>query len=93
MNRTTPYPVIFSDKEQEEIEKFKKNKKIDRRFYDRLNAIIYLSQGKTEKNAAELLNKTIRWVIKWRKRFFYNRIQGLYDSPRAGRPPLFSPTG
>jgi len=30
-------------------------------------------------------------VSKWRKRFFEERLPGLEDLPRAGRPPAFSP--
>jgi putative transposase len=91
MNRTTPYPIILSKKEINEFHKVQKQKSIDRRFYERMKAIIYISEGKTEKTVAELLNKTIRWVIKWRKRFFNKRIDGLYDLSRPGRPPIFSP--
>ena len=32
-------------------------------------------------------------VSKWRKRFFYERLEGLSDRPRGGRPGSFSPSG
>jgi hypothetical protein len=32
-------------------------------------------------------------VSKWRKRFFRDRLAGLDERPRQGRPPVFSPSG
>lgn len=31
-------------------------------------------------------------VSKWRRRFFYHRIEGLRDLPRSGAPRAFSPS-
>jgi transposase len=30
-------------------------------------------------------------VSKWRKRFFEERLEGLENLPRSGRPPSFPP--
>ncbi len=32
-------------------------------------------------------------VSQWRKRFFEQRMTGLEDRPRRGRPPTFPPSG
>jgi transposase len=32
-------------------------------------------------------------VSQWRKRFFEQRLAGLEDRPRRGRPPTFPPSG
>jgi transposase len=32
-------------------------------------------------------------VSQWRKRFFEQRLAGLEDRPRRGRPPAFPPSG
>ncbi len=93
MNHGTIYFIELSENEKAQIKEFKRNKIVDRRFYDRLMAIQLLSKGQTMKDVSDLLGKTERWVAKWRKRFFQKRLEGLNDLPRSGRPLFFSLEG
>jgi transposase len=60
-----------------------------------LRARIVLACAEGEENAsiAERLEIALNTVIKWRKRFFEERIVGLADRKRSGRPRTFSPSG
>ena len=51
------------------------------------------SQGLQNKQIAERLSLPVQIVAKWRKRFFEERLPGLEERPRRGRPGVFPPTG
>jgi transposase len=42
---------------------------------------------------AERLGVALNTVIKWRKRFFEEGVDGLADRKRSGRPRTFPPSG
>jgi len=49
------------------------------------------AQGFDNKTIGERLSLPRQIVSKWRKRFFEQRLDGLEDTPRSGRPSAFSP--
>ena len=51
---------------------------------ERAQALVLLDAGCHTKYVAKYLNKSERWVRKWRQRS--NVRQGLADKPRTGRP-------
>lgn len=59
-----------------------------------VRARIVLAAAGDEENAsiAERLGVALNTVIKWRKRFFEEGIDGLTDRKRSGRPRSFSPS-
>ena len=59
----------------------------------RAKAILMAAQGLENKEIGERLDLPRQIVSKWRKRFFEERLAGLEDRPRRGRPPAFSPSG
>ena len=54
-------------------------------------AILLASAGLENKEIGERLDLPRQIVSKWRKRFFEERLDGLQDRPRQGRPCRFSP--
>lgn len=49
------------------------------------------AQGSANDQIAASLSVPRQIVSKWRKRFFEERLAGLEDEPRTGRPPGFPP--
>ena len=57
----------------------------------RAKIILYAAEGLTNKEIGERLDTPRQIVSKWRKRFFDQRLAGLQEQPRRGRPGQFSP--
>lgn len=59
----------------------------------RSKIVLLAASGLDNQHISQLLEVPRRIVTKWRKRFYLERLDGLEDRPRCGRPPHFSPSG
>jgi hypothetical protein len=59
----------------------------------RANVILGVHRGLTVKEAAHQAGLSETHARKWLKRFLQQRLQGLNDAARPGRPATFSPSG
>ena len=59
----------------------------------RARIVLLAADGVTNVAVARRLDVDVDVVSKWRKRFFEQRLAGLEDRPRRGRPPAFPPSG
>ncbi len=57
----------------------------------RAKAILLAADGLENKQIGEKLDLPREIISKWRKRFFEQRLNGLQDRPRCGRPSRFPP--
>jgi transposase len=57
----------------------------------RARAVLLAARGVGNRAIARAVDRTPRWVRLWRERFARDRLNGLVDTPRAGRPARFSP--
>ena len=57
----------------------------------RARIVLYAAEGMPDTEIAARLDTTPEIVGKWRRRFCEERIEGLKDRPRAGRPRRFPP--
>jgi len=59
----------------------------------RAKAILLAAEGLDNKQIGQRLDLPRQVVSKWRQRFFHERLAGLDDRPRRGRPRVFPPGG
>jgi transposase len=57
----------------------------------RAKIVLMAAAGLRNNQIAERVSLPRQIVSKWRKRFFEERLEGLENLPRSGRPPSFSP--
>jgi transposase len=57
----------------------------------RAKAVLLAAEGLRNDQIATRVSLPRQIVSKWRKRFFEERLAGLENLPRSGRPPTFSP--
>ena len=60
---------------------------------NRARAMLLLADGHSFAATARQVEWRARHVRKWAVRFAAAGIEGLYDKPRPGRKPIFSPSG
>ena len=91
MPRESPYVIHLTDIEKSELER--QARKYTSPYYSVIRAkmILLASQGLSNDQIANGLSVPRQIVSKWRKRFFEERLDGLVDEPRPGRPPVFPP--
>ena len=57
----------------------------------RAKMVLYAAQGLSNDEIAQCLDTRREVVSQWRKRFFEERLAGLEERARPGRPRSFSP--
>jgi transposase len=91
MPRKSPYAIVLTDVERKELEKIASQYTSPYYIVVRAKAVLMASQGIENKTIGERLSLPRQIVSKWRKRFFEERLDGITDRPRTGRPSGFSP--
>jgi transposase-like protein len=93
MPRQSQYLIQLSNIEKTHLET--QARKYTSPYYSVLRARIVLlaAQGRANDQIAASLSVPRQIVSKWRKRFLEERLAGLEDEPRTGRPPVFPPRG
>ena len=91
MPRKSPYRVMLTVDEKMQLQDTAR--KYTSLYCDVVRAKIVLlaSEGLSNKQIGQRLDLPRQIVSKWRKRFFDQRLAGLQEMPRRGRPGAFSP--
>ena len=91
MPRTSPYRLILTDAERTELEGRARRYTSPYSDVVRAKIVLYAAEGLGNDEIAARLDTPRQVVSKWRKRFHEQRLPGLADQPRGGRPPVFPP--
>jgi transposase-like protein len=91
MPRKSPYVIDLTKGERAEL--VSRSKDYTSPYCDVVRAKIVLmaSQGLGNDRIAARLDMPRQIVSKWRRRFYAQRVSGLEEQPRGGRPARFSP--
>ena len=91
MPRKSPYNVLLGQDERASLQAI--TRKYTSPYCDvmRAKVILLAADGLSNQQIGERLQLPRQIVSKWRKRFFEERLAGLQERPRRGRPSLFPP--
>jgi hypothetical protein len=91
MARPAQHRIELTQEERGELTRRARAEKLPFQDVQRARIVLYAARGMADTEIAVRLDTTARIVGKWRRRFFHDRLEGLKDKPRAGRPRRFPP--
>lgn len=91
MPRHSPYPIVIRQDERRELENRAAKYTLPYFQVVRARMILHAAEGLSNDQIAERLDTRREVVSLWRKRFFEERLAGLEERARPGRPRSFSP--
>jgi hypothetical protein len=89
--RKSSVKVEVSAQDRATLESWLRRQKTPKGLATRARGMLLLSEGVAYVQAGKEVGLTDRNLRKWARRFVAEGIAGLYDRPRPGRPPVFSP--
>jgi hypothetical protein len=93
MPRKSLYPILLTASEKSQLEAVARKYTLSYYIVVRAKIVLLAAQGLDNKEIGQRLDVPREVVSKWRKRFYEQRLEGLRDRPRLGRPRIFSPSG
>ena len=81
-----PARIQLTAEEEATLTAWTRKATMERRFVERAQIILLLHQGSTTVQIAARLHTRTARVSKWRQRFAQDRLPGLTDAPRSGKP-------
>src|SRR5665811_2537450 len=78
--------VVLSDEEREQLEAWARRRKSAQALAMRSRVVLCAAEGLKNTEIAERLGITRATAGTWRRRFVAERLDGLVDEPRPGRP-------
>ena len=83
-------PLDLKSEELIELQFIARSSKAEKRLVERARIILCWYQGKSFVETQQELKVSEVVINKWRQRFIKQRLEGLTDAPRSGKPPIFS---
>jgi len=91
MPRKSPYSIELTTEERTLLERQARCYTLSYREVVRAKIVLLAAKGLGNDEIAARLDSRREIVSKWRKRFFEQRLAGLEERPRRGRPSVFPP--
>ena len=91
MPRNSPYDIVLTGREKRELERRARQYTLAYFLVQRAKIVLLAHEGCSNKEIAKRLDTRREVVCFWRKRFYEQRLAGLDDRDRPGRPRVFPP--
>src|SRR4051812_40929009 len=91
VSRRSGDPIELTEDERRELEAIAGRLTAPFRTVQRARIVLYAAEGLSNVEIAARLDTAPEVVAKWRRRFRLERLAGLEDRARSGRPRRFSP--
>jgi hypothetical protein len=85
------FEIVLNAEERVELERRVACYTLPHKVVVRAKMILYAAEGQSNAEIARRLESAADVVGRWRKRFFEQRLAGLEDRERTGRPRRFPP--
>ena len=82
--------VVLTPEERTILERIAHSRTVSFRQVQRARLVLLAAKGMTNTALAQELGLARGMVIQWRERFNRERLEGLSDRPRPGRPPTYT---
>lgn len=89
MARPARHKIELNSEERSDLEKIARAEKLPWREVQRAKIVLYAAEGESDVDIAARLDTAAGIVGRWRRRFHVERLDGLKDRLRAGRPRRF----
>jgi len=86
-----PASLNLTAEERETLTTWSNALKLDRRYVNRARVILLVEDGHSLTEASTLTGLAMDKIVKWRARFRRDRLDGLRDKARPGRPLAVAP--
>jgi len=91
MARGSSYEIVLSAEERVELEHRANCYTLPHERVQRAKLVLYAAEGMSSAEIASRLQMNADVVGRWRRRYFAERLEGLEDKARSGRPRRFPP--
>ena len=83
-------PIVLGDAERAELERLLRSPSVPAGLARRARVVLLMAENVSGAEIARRLGYTVVQVSRLRRRFALERLSGLEDKPRSGRPPTIS---
>lgn len=82
--------IVLSDDERSQLTALTRKGTTEQRLAERARIVLAAAAGSATKEIASQMGIRVAKVSKWRTRFAKGRLAGLHDSPRPGKPAVYT---
>ena len=82
--------LVVSDEDRDELGSWVRSRTIDQRYGQRARIVLLAADGVSNRSIGETVGMHYNQVAVWRSRYDEFGVDGLYDTERPGRPPVYT---